>query len=236
MVIALQDLVFEMNENPLLNIVQELRSKELNSLDQLPSINKKLNMIVINCIYSFIKLCHHLEKTHIDYNQPDLSRLNNVQLNYLNNMLRDDIKVIEEFRKFIYHLYIQNNNSILTIYTDENNNLWEKLDFIEEVGKYVYSNQQTDNHPFKTETNKRSLEIYKFFSQIVISILGLNLAKSFIDNVDTINDKDRAILFLGTIDLDKEEISMRHSLSIIIDSIEKFIKIFSNHICITKIN
>ena len=225
-----------MIENPLLNIVQELRSKELNSLDQLPSINKKLNMIIINCIYSFINLFNYLEKTHIDNGYPDLSNLNNIQINYLNNMLRDDIKVIEEFKKIIYDYYIKDDNPILTIVIDENNLLWEKLDFVEMISRYVFNNQQTNNHTFKTETNKRSLEIYKFFSQIVISILGLNTVKSLIDNVDVINDKKPTVLFLGKIELNEEELTMRHSLSIILDSIEKFIKIYSNHICITKIN
>lgn len=217
-----------MNENPLLAIVQELRSKELNSLDQIPAINKKLNLLIINCLYSLLCLFRDLEQSHLNSpdGKPDLSRMNKPQLLFVSNMLRDDIKVIKEFIDITYKEYIQNNRKIIKIgFLENSENLLISFPYIAMIRFNVLSNSKIKFNPFATETEKRSDKIFSFYSQIIERIIG----------VQDLNKDKPIFTTLSKLNLEEEEFSIRTALAPILDSIEKFIKLFNNHIHISKI-
>lgn len=217
-----------MYNHPLLNIIQELRSKELISLDQITVINTKINMLVINCLYSLLNTFHNLEKSHLESEdgKPDLSRFNRFQLSALSIMLRDDIKVIKELLDITYEEYIKSDKRILSIdYDEESKELRLDLPYLYYVLTKIDSYSKTLNHPFATETTKRSLDIFLFYSQIIESALGIKIH----------DIRKFKSLVLVEVDIHDEEMSLRKGLSTTLDSIEKFIRLYSNHVCVTKL-
>lgn len=101
--------------------------------------------------------------------------------------------------------------------------LW--FDYLTDISQIIDFYYRKNNHPFATEFKDRSRKILIFYSQIIEKIIGTtNISKS--------NVRFKS---LEVINLDEEEISIRTAIAPILDSIEKFIKLFSNHIYISKI-
>lgn len=238
-----------MNTHPLLDIIQELKSKELYSLDEITedsinNINNTINMVLINCVYSLLELFYNIEKTHRESEDglPDLSRVTRNQLNFIQNMQREDLNVINEYKNIVLNDYIKGDNKLISLYINKNNsrtNLILDFSYVYYILDKVKKDQFTKGHAFNTETIERVEKIFRFFSIIVKKIC--NCCNTDLPKGSNYYKKSVLCYLEEDVNLDEDanktlfKQSFNKEIVKLLDSIEYFITMFNNHVYIIKI-